>query len=469
MSRISGITGPGNTLAAVKPTRLALALVALLTACSTGSTQPSATTSTTSATSTTAVPTTVPATTSSSTQPIATTSTTTAPTTTAPTTTSSSTPTTAVGSTTTSPPPPTVTTTVPLADVSLGLESVASDFTAPVFVLSRASAGGAAGDNRMFVVDQTGTITAFVPPPPGATVRVRSVVLDISDRVGYGGERGLLGAAFHPDSPDRLFVDYTRTDGATVVEEYSFPVGADAAEAEPVRTILVQPQPTGYHNGGMIAFGPDRHLYVALGDGGDSTNGQDPYTLLGTILRLDVDSGVPYAIPGDNPFADGVDGAPEVWLWGLRNPWRFSFDGTDLWIGDVGEGDWEEIDLVRPGQRGSNLGWPIFEGTHCYDGPCEDASSLLPPVFEYAHEAGRCSITGGYVYRGNALPELKGVYLFGDFCSGEIMAVRVSGGEVVDSWVYGSGVRWLTSFGVDRTGALYVTAGDSVYRVVVEN
>ena len=400
-------------------------------------------------------------------------------TTTTPGTTSTSAPattTTTTTSTTTTTTAPTTTTTTPpaaLADVAVDLQWVTGGFASPVFVLSRASASGAAGDDRMFVVDQTGTITAFTPPPPGEEPADRSVVLDISERVQFGGEQGLLGAAFHPTSPDRLFVDYTRAeDGATLVEEYSFPVGAEAAEATPVRTILVQPQPAANHNGGMIAFGPDRYLYVALGDGGGGGdtyhNGQDPFTLLGSILRLDVDDAEPYAIPPDSPFADGVDGAPEVWLWGLRNPWRFSFDGADLWIADVGQGAWEEIDVIGPNAGGSNLGWPIFEATHCYDGPCDDPSGFVAPIFEYEHDQGRCSITGGYVYRGTTIPELDGVYLFGDYCSGEIMAIRYADGEVVDSEVYDAGIGDLTSFGLDGDGNLYVTAYDSVYRVVVE-
>ena len=396
----------------------------------------------------------------------------------APTPTTSAAPTTAPTTTSSSTTNPTTTTTTvapapALADVEVGVEWVAGDFAAPVFVLSRASAEGAAGDNRMFVVDQTGTITAFVPPAPGQEPEGRAIVLDISERVNYGGERGLLGAAFHPDSPERLFVDYTRAeDGATVVEEYSFPVGADAAESSPVRTILVQSQPAANHNGGMIAFGPDRYLYVALGDGGGGGdtygNGQDPHTLLGTILRLDVDGGDPYAIPPDNPFADGQDGAPEVWLWGLRNPWRFSFDGDDLWIGDVGQGAWEEIDVLGAGEGGANLGWPTFEATHCYAPPCDDPSAFVTPVYEYSHVRGRCSVTGGYVYRGDAFPELRGAYLFGDYCSGEIWALRYQDGQVVDERMYSPDIGELTSFGLDRDGNLYVTAWDSVYRVVVE-
>jgi glucose/arabinose dehydrogenase len=380
--------------------------------------------------------------------------------------------------TTTTAPPTTTTTTRPLPppsldQVSVDLQWVTGGFAAPVFSLSRASAQGAAGDDRMFVVDQTGTISAFVPPAPGEEPTRTSVVLDLSDRVDYGGERGLLGAAFHPLSPERLFVDYTRaSDGATVIEEYSFPVGADAADPDPVATILVQDQPAANHNGGMLAFGPDGYLYASLGDGGGAgdtyENGQDPHTLLGTILRLDVDGGIPYAIPPDNPFADGLSGAPEVWLWGLRNPWRFSFDGTDLWIADVGQGEWEEIDVVGPSNGGADLGWPVFEGTHCYEGPCEDPSPFFSPVFEYGHDGGRCSVTGGYVYRGTAFPELAGAYVFGDYCTGEIGVLRLADGEAIDSRFYDPQVGGLTSFGLDRDGNLYATAWDSIYRVVVE-
>ncbi len=380
------------------------------------------------------------------------------------TTTLAATTTTGLPTTTTAPP-------LPLDQVDIALEWITGDFTAPLQVLSRGSADGAAGDDRLFVVEQSGTITALVLGGPGEEPTERAVVLDISDKIRFGGERGLLGAAFHPDSPERLFVDYTRAgDGATVVEEYTFPVGADAAEATPVRTILVQEQPAVNHNGGMIAFGPDRYLYVGLGDGGGAgdtyRNGQDPHTLLGTILRIDVDGGTPYAIPPDNPFADGADGAPEVWLWGLRNPWRFSFDGNDLWIGDVGQDRFEEIDLVGPGDGGANLGWPTVEGTHCYQNPCDDPTAFTLPLYEYRHDQGRCSITGGFVYRGSSFPDLVGAYLFSDYCTGEVWALRHDGTEVTDVRMYDLGVGEVRSFGLDRTGELYLTAWDSLYRVV---
>jgi glucose/arabinose dehydrogenase len=404
----------------------------------------------------------------STTGPSPTTATTAAATTTTPEATS-----TTEAETTTTPPAPTTTTRppTPLADVEIDLELITGGFRAPLEVLSRGSGDGAAGDDRLFVVDQSGTITALVLGPPGEEPTERSVVLDISAKLRFGGERGLLGAVFHPDSPERLFVDYTRApDGATVVEEYSFPVGADAAEATPVRTILVQPQPAVNHNGGMLAFGPDRYLYIGLGDGGGAgdtyRNGQNPHTLLGTILRIDVDGATPYSIPPDNPFADGVDGEPEIWLWGLRNPWRFSFDGEDLWIGDVGQERYEEIDLVGPSDGGANLGWSTVEGTHCYRNPCDDPTAFTLPLYVYPHDQGRCSITGGYVYRGRGFPDLDGAYLFADYCTGEIWALRHDGAEVTEVRGYAFGVGELSSFGLDRSGELYVTAGDSVYRVV---
>lgn len=350
--------------------------------------------------------------------------------------------------------------TVPLDAVGdLVFEPVGEGFTSPVFVTARA------GDDRLYVVNQDGTVQSM--NRDGSDVQQ---VLDIRERVWFAGERGLLGMAFHPDDPERAYVHYSRSgDFFTTVVEYHIPT--DGSDPERVQLILSHPQPAGNHNGGMIAFGPDGYLYIALGDGGGGgdqyRNGQDPFTLLGAILRIDVDSGDRYAIPSGNPFADGSDGAPEVFFWGLRNPWRFSFDGTDLWVADVGQGSWEEINRVGLDMPGANLGWPILEGTHCYDGPealCED-NDFLGPVYEYSHDDGRCSVTGGYVYRGANHPELDGVYFFGDYCSAEIMAIRVEGGEVTDSRVFPTGLEHLSSFGVDHDGELYVTTASGVYRI----
>jgi glucose/arabinose dehydrogenase len=354
------------------------------------------------------------------------------------------------------PPPP------PLDTVALAWEEVAAGFDQPIFVAQRP------GDDRLLVVDQSGRIHGL--PTGGGD---RAIVLDISGRVSFGGERGLLGAAFHPDDPSRLFTHYSRSgDGATVVAEYRFPPGsASVVDRDSERPLLVVPQPAGNHNGGMVAFGPDGMLYVALGDGGGGGDpfrqGQNPTTLLGALLRIDVD-GDPYGIPPDNPFADGERGAPEVWAYGLRNPWRFSFDGDDLWIADVGQGDWEEVNVVTVGDAGANFGWPVLEGTHCFDGPaslCAD-NDFVDPVFEYTiRGVSRCAITGGYVYRGSAIPELAGAYLFGDHCTGEIMALRLEDGEVVDPVVFGSTGERITSFGTDLADEVYVVTVRAVYRL----
>jgi hypothetical protein len=219
----------------------------------------------------------------------------------------------------------------------------------------------------------------------------------------------------------------------------------------------------------MIAFGPDEFLYVALGDGGDGGDphghGQNPSTRLGAILRLDLSSD-PYAIPVGNPFAGG-GGAPEVWAYGLRNPWRFSFDGSDLYIGDVGQGRREEIDVLTTASGGANLGWNTLEGTLCYpSGPCSTAG-LTPPIHEYSiFESSRCAVTGGYVYRGAEFPDLAGAYFFGDFCTGELMALRVYKGVLMDSHVFSTTISQLSSFGVDNDQRLYgVSRGGAIYRI----
>ena len=325
------------------------------------------------------------------------------------------------------------------------------------------------GSGRLFVVEQVGRIRILTQG------RLQPIsFLDISDVVLAGGERGLLGLAFHPNyaRSGRFFVSYTRRpDGATVVAEYrrgSTPDQADRQE----RIVLVVPQPFANHNGGMIAFGPDRALYIGRGDGGgrgDPDNrGQNPYDLLGKILRLDVDREAPYTIPADNPYAIG-GGRPEVYAFGLRNPWRFSFDRETgaLWVGDVGQYAWEEVDVIV---RGGNYGWRRMEGTHCFL-PQTDCGGpeLKSPILEYGHESGRCSITGGYVYRGLNQPLLKGLYLYGDYCSGEIFGARVEPDMRpqigAPHLLLRSGLR-ISSFGEDETGEVYVVDhGGGIYRI----
>ncbi len=326
------------------------------------------------------------------------------------------------------------------------------------------------GSGRLFVVEQAGRIRILTQGT------LQSIpFLDINDLVLAGGERGLLGLAFHPDYArnGRFFVSYTKQpDGATVVAEYRRGSKAELADRQE-RIVLVVPQPFANHNGGMIAFGPDGALYIGRGDGGgrgDPDNrGQNPHDLRGKILRLDVDRGEPYAIPADNPYVSG-GGRPEIYALGLRNPWRFSFDREtgSLWVGDVGQHAWEEVDVVV---RGGNYGWRLMEGQHCFLPQMDcDGPGLRSPILEYGHEAGRCSITGGYVYRGLSQPALKGLYVYGDYCSGEIFCARVEA-ETRPSLgqhpqvMLRSGLR-ISSFGEDEAGEIYVVDhGGAVYRL----
>lgn len=363
-------------------------------------------------------------------------------------------------STTTLPPPPPPT----LAEVTVDVELVADGFVQPILVTARP------GDARLFVADQPGLIYAF-----DLNDGTGSIVLDIEDRVRFSGEQGLLGMAFHPGAPERLIVHFSGNDGSTRVEEYRIGSGG-VADPESRRVVLTHSQPASNHNGGMIEFGPDGYLYIALGDGGGTNdqfdNGQDPFTLLGAILRVDLDGGDPYGIPSTNPFADGIRGAPEIWAWGLRNPWRFSFDGDDLWVGDVGQAAWEEVDLLDASRPGDNAGWPLLEGTHCFRFSSCDPDEFLGPVIEYGHALGRCSITGGVVYRGSSIPDLEGAYLYGDYCSGEIWGLRV--GEFADDAlltdpadVFLPPLQGLTSFGIGPDGEVYVVqAAGLIWRLI---
>jgi glucose/arabinose dehydrogenase len=335
--------------------------------------------------------------------------------------------------------------------------------------------GIVAGDaERLYVIEQGGTIVSIE-----ADGSLRDVV-DLSDRISAGGERGLLGLAFHPGWPEvqRAFVHYTDVNGNTVLSEIASR-GAEAPTLDPAteRILLRVTQPAANHNGGQLAFGPDGYLHMALGDGGGGGdpfgNGQDPGTLLGAILRIDVDGGDPYGTPEDNPFVNG-GGAPEVYVYGLRNPWRFSFDVAtrDLWIGDVGQGALEEVDRLDSGAiAGENLGWNVTEGAHCYaDAGCDPAAYVLP-VAEYPTPDG-CAVIGGHVYRGNAIAGLYGWYLFADYCNGRLYGVRSDAPPSTDA---AAAVRQLlatdlsiASFGQDADGELYIAdaAGGAVYRIV---
>ncbi len=344
---------------------------------------------------------------------------------------------------------------------------VASGFEDPVLVTTAPGA-----PDTLYVVEQPGRIRVVdgdgpAPGPP---------FLDITADVSFGGERGLLGLAFHPDYADngRLFVDYTRaSDGATVVSEFS--AGDGSVERASERQLLVIDQPFANHNGGMIAFDAEGMLLIGTGDGGSGGDplgaGQDPAVLLGKLLRIDVDNGDPYGIPADNGFVDRDAYRPEIHVTGLRNPWRFSVDpaGGHIYIGDVGQGAWEEVDVLPDGTGGVDFGWSVVEGPECYQPDC-DPSGHTPPVLSYSHDDG-CSIVGGYVYRGVAQPDLAGIYLFGDYCSGTVWAASADAmlaGEAHAEPVATVDGR-LVSFGRDGYGELYaVDKGGRISRIVAD-
>jgi len=351
----------------------------------------------------------------------------------------------------------------------LAVEPVASGILDPIGILG-------APDGTLLVNERAGRILA-IDPATGDS----STFLDISDRVLGGGEQGLLGLALDPAWPEegRAFVHYTGRDGNPVLAEFSVTDAAGPAVLDPSteRQLLTLEDPYSNHNGGQLAFGPDGYLWMSLGDGGAGgdpfDNGQNPSVLLGKILRLDVDRGDPYGIPPDNPFADGADGAPEVFLYGLRNPWRFSFDPDTglLWIGDVGQDSFEEIDRIDPAtQAGANLGWDVMEATHCYGSAECDSQGMVSPVAEYARNFG-CSVTGGYVYRGDDIPDLRGWYLYSDYCTGNIFALRsdVTGTEASPRVLLETDAN-ASSFGVDADGELYLAdiGSGTIYRIVAE-
>ena len=308
------------------------------------------------------------------------------------------------------------------------------------------------GSGRLFLVEKVGRIRILQEDQV-----LPEAFLGITDRVGSGGnEQGLLGLAFHPDFSENgyFFVNYTDLNGNTHIARFTA-TRSDYADPESEKTIFYVEQPFSNHNAGALAFGPDGYLYIPLGDGGSAgdpqNNGQNLNTALGSILRVDVDNGDPYAIPADNPFGT------EIWAYGLRNPWRISFDVTgDLYIGDVGQNQWEEIDFIPAGSPGGyNFGWSILEGTHPYKG--DSQGGLTPPVAEYSHGPG-CSVTGGYVYRG-VMSEWTGVYFFGDYCSGVVRGLIPSDGGWGSQILFDLGVN-ITSFGRDEPGELYI-AGDN--------
>ena len=331
------------------------------------------------------------------------------------------------------------------------------------------------GTNRLFLVQQNGLVYVF---NNSRTATSTTVFLDIRDRVLFGGEEGLLGLAFHPNFAQNkyFYVDYVADSPLrTVIARYSVSTGnSDEADKNSEVILLEVSQPFSNHKGGQIAFGPDGFLYIAMGDGGSAGdpygNAQSLTALLGKILRIDVDStslGRQYGIPADNPFAGNSNGyREEIYAYGLRNPWRFSFDLQTgwLWAGDVGQDRREEVDII---QKGKNYGWNITEGTLCYSPPSGcNTTGLEPPIWEYGHDVGN-AITGGFVYRGPLLRELIGAYIYGDFGSGRIWALQYSGTNVTSNTVLIDTGLSIASFGIDNSNGLYFCAFDGkIYRLI---
>jgi glucose/arabinose dehydrogenase len=357
----------------------------------------------------------------------------------------------------------------PDGTVPVGLEEVAAGLAFPVALTAPAN------DPRLFIVEKGGAIRVvregtLLPAP----------FLDLIAKVSTGGEQGLLDLAFDPAyaTSGRFFVHYTDVNGNTTVSSFHVsPADPDLADPATETVVFTTEQPFDNHNGGRLEFGADGMLYIGLGDGGSGGDpggrGQSLADFLGDILRVDVLAGTGYTVPPDNPFAGRPDARPEVWSYGLRNPWRFTFDPAtgDLYIADVGQSAWEEIDVATAAQgagRGANFGWNIMEGSHCYAAtPC-DTTGLVMPVLEYSHGEG-CSISGGFVYRGAAIPALQGHYFYADYCQGWVRSIRLDNGQIAES------LQWPTlapggavpAFGRDAAGELYVLSAEGrVFRIV---
>jgi glucose/arabinose dehydrogenase len=348
----------------------------------------------------------------------------------------------------------------------LALEVIATDLDRPNDLTSPV------GDDRLFVAERRGGIAII----ENDVVREERFA-DLSDRVyAFGIEQGLLGLAFHPDyaTNGRFYVYFTDEEDQNRVQELRVdpndPYRADPASTREILTIEHVRGKEGRHNGGQLQFGPDGYLYISVGDGEQaSIHGQDPNTLRAAILRIDVDNGDPYAVPADNPFVDG-GGAPEVWAYGLRNPWRFSIDHETetMYIGDVGQTRWEEIDAVPLVPAGFNFGWIDMEGSHCYTSTCDENSPVLP-VVDYGHDEG-CSVTGGRVYRGTAIPELASHYFYADWCFGWIRSFELIDGTAANEQYWSedfADLKQPNAFGVDDDGEMYVlTWTGTIARIV---
>ena len=367
-----------------------------------------------------------------------------------------------------------VATCSPVSGTNVAADTLATGMDRPVYLTAPA------GDARFFVVEQPGVIQLFIDDVVQTTpyLDIRALVRD------NGNEQGLLGLAFHPNyaTNGRFYVNYTASSpsGDTVIAEYTVSADTHVADPASARILMTIEQPFSNHNGGMIDFGPDGYLYIGVGDGGSGgdplQHGQNTSTLLGSMLRIDVDDTTAgqYGIPADNPFADSANGIndprPEIWASGLRNPWRFSFDRStgDLYIGDVGQNEIEEIDVqLASSTGGENYGWRTMEGSSCFNPSVGcDETGLVLPFAEYSHAGGGCSIAGGYAYRGTCMPDMVGKYLVTDFCTNIVSTLTFPSDNTLEVLSNSLGSN-ITSFGQDAAGELYVlTLGGSVARII---
>ncbi len=346
---------------------------------------------------------------------------------------------------------------------SISLTSFATGFSGPVEIAHPAN------DARLFVVQQSGAIRIL---NPDGTINPTNFLTLTTATISTGSERGLLGLTFHPNYATNgyFYVNYTNTTGNTVIARYTVSSNPNIADASSATILLTVTQPFANHNGGSLKFGPDGYLYIGMGDGGSAgdpgNRAQNINENLGKILRIDVDSASPYAIPADNPFAGDITGNDEIWAIGVRNPWKFNFDSLngDLWIGDVGQNQIEEIDHVAaPLSPGLNFGWKCYEGNSVYSN-CTGTNYTFP-VAQYVHSGGACSITGGYVYRGSLYPNLNGKYLFADYCNNKIGYINDAGTIV---WTTAFSGTNFSTFGQDLNGELYVAGVSNgvIYKIV---
>ena len=353
----------------------------------------------------------------------------------------------------------------PLLAQQIGTVAVVSGINAPTDIQNAGD-----GSGRLFFVQQNGIIRAL---RNGALLA--TPFLDIQNKTHQDGERGLLGLAFPPGfaASQRFYVDYTDLNGDTIIAQYRVSTNPDAADASSETVLLKITQPFANHNGGQVRFGPDGYLYIGMGDGGSAgdpmRNGQNRGVLLGKLLRIDVESAPGQVrIPPGNPFVNTACARPEIWAYGLRNPWRFSFDRAthDLWIADVGQDTYEEVNFQPASSRGGeDYGWNLMEGLHCYTPGCQ-MQGLTLPIAEYTHAAGGCSVTGGFVYRGRLSPGLRGIYLYGDYCSGRIWGIERIGNSWNNRQVLASGYT-ISTFGEDEAGEMYVAnqSNGTIYRI----